>query len=102
MLATTRLKRDDVISRELQFPRGGGRQAQPDALPADTGEHLVADEIGVQAVYFSGAGAREFEEQGVDLGLAGGFGGVGSQRVSGGVGMKRAIGSLTPRSARPA
>ena len=75
-------KRGDVVSRELQFGRGGSRQAQPDPLAADAGEHLVADEIGVEAVYFSSAGAREFEEQSVDLRLAGGFGGVGIQVVS--------------------
>ncbi len=83
-------ERHDVISGELQFGRGGSRQAQADALATDAGEHLVADEIGIQAVYFSRTGAREFEKQGVDLRLAGGLG-IGSQRVSAGVGMKGAI-----------
>ena len=88
------LKWDDVIPRELQFGRGGGRQAQADALATDAGEHLVADEIGVEAVYFSRTRAREFEEQSVDLRLAGGFG-ISIQRVSGGIGMKGAIKSLS-------
>jgi hypothetical protein len=74
-----RLKRDNIVSRELQFRCNGGRQPQPHSFTADAGEHLVADEISVQAVKFSGAGPREFEKQGVDLGLAIGCGGVGGQ-----------------------
>ncbi len=92
-------KRHDVISRELQFGCSPGRQPQPDALAADAAEHLVVHEIGVQAVYSSRTGAREFEKQSVDLRLAGGLGGVGVQRVSVGVGMKREIKSYTPRPA---
>ena len=85
----TRRKRHDVISRELQFGRAGSGQAQSNALATDAREHLVADEVGVQAVYFSRTGAREFEKQSVDLCLAEGLDGIGSQRESGWVGMKR-------------
>ena len=98
----TGLKRDDVISGELQFRRRGSRQAQPYALAIDAGEHLVADEISVKAVYFSCTGARELEKQSVDLRLAAGLGGIGIQRVSVGVGMKRAIKSYTRSPGLPA
>jgi hypothetical protein len=40
----------------------------------DAGEHLVADEVGVEAVDFSGAHARQLEQQRVDLCLAAGVG----------------------------
>ena len=66
---TAGLKRDDVVPRELQFGRGGNGQAQSDAVAADAGEHLVADEVGVKAVDFSCADARELEKQSVDLRL---------------------------------
>ena len=46
-------KGHNVISRELQFCRPGGRQAQSDTVATDAGEHLVADEISVKTVYFS-------------------------------------------------
>ena len=70
---TAGLKRDDVAPRELQFGRGGGGQAQSDAATADAGEHLVADEVGIEAADFSCANAREFEKQGVNQCLATGF-----------------------------
>jgi hypothetical protein len=94
-------KRDDVISGELQFGRRGHRQTQADALPVDAGEHLVAHEIGVEAVYFSCTGTGEFEEQSVDLRLAEGLGGIGIQRVFVGVGIKGEIKSHTRSPARP-
>ena len=73
-------KGHNVISRELQFRRPGSRQAQSDTIATDASEHLVADKIGVKPVYFSRTGTRELEQQGVDLRLAAGFGGVGLQR----------------------
>ena len=48
----TRLKRHDVISGELQFGRRGHRQTQADAIATDAREHLVAYEVGIEAVYF--------------------------------------------------
>ena len=56
--------------------------ALPISLATDAGKHLVAHEIGVEAVYFSCTGAREFEKQSVDLRLAARLGGIGVQRVS--------------------
>src|SRR2546421_11097708 len=65
-----RLKRHDVVAREVQFPRHGHGEAQSDAVAADAGEHPVADEIGVQALELSRADPRELEQYGVDLALA--------------------------------
>jgi hypothetical protein len=70
---TTRLKWHHVISRELQLGRCGNRQAQTYAFAADAGKHLVADEICIQAIYFSAARAGKFQQQGVNLCLAGNF-----------------------------
>ena len=85
------MKRDDVAPRELQFGRGGGGQAQPDAAAADAGEHLVADEVGIKAADFSCANAREFEKQGVDHCLATGFGCISIQGGSAKVSLKKDI-----------
>ena len=52
-------ERDDVVPRELQLGRRGYGQAQSDTVAADAGEHLVADEIGIQAVDLSCDDARE-------------------------------------------
>ena len=46
-------KGHNVISRELQLRRPGSGKAQSDTIATDACEHLVADEIGVKAVYFS-------------------------------------------------
>lgn len=73
------LKRNDVVPRELQFGRSGHGQAHSDAVAADAGEHPVADEIGVKAIDFPRADTRELEKQSVDLRLAAGLWGFGSQ-----------------------
>src|SRR6266850_7582913 len=78
-----RLKRDDVVPRELQLGRGSNGQAQSDAAAADAGEHLVADEVGVEAVDLSCADAREFEKHSVDLCLTAGLGCIGIHGNSG-------------------
>src|SRR5438067_3995175 len=67
-----RLKRHDVVARELQLSRRGRRQAQADTGAADAGEHAVADKIGVQALDLSRADAGQLEEHGVDLRLTAG------------------------------
>lgn len=56
-----RLKLGDVGSGKLQFRRGGSGEAQPHTAVADAGEHLVANKISIQAVYFPGANARQLE-----------------------------------------
>ena len=63
----------------MQFCRHGGRQTQADALAADTREHFVADEVGVESVYFSGADTGEFKQQRIDLRLGAGVGGINTQ-----------------------
>src|SRR5690348_6150352 len=57
-----RLKRTDVLARELQLSRRRRRQAQADTRAADAGEHAVAHEIGVQPLDLSRADARQLEE----------------------------------------
>jgi hypothetical protein len=75
------LKRNHVIPGEVQFGCRGRGQTQADAVATDAGKHFVADEVGVEAVYFSGTGAWEFKEQGVELCLAAGGRGIGIQLV---------------------
>ena len=79
---TAGLKRDNIVPRELQLRRRGNRQTQSNAVAANAGEHLVADEVGVKAVDFSCAGAWEREKESVDLRFAIEIRFVGSQRKS--------------------
>src|SRR5574338_167879 len=74
---TAGLERGDVLPGKLQLGRDGDGQAQAHAVGADAGEHLVADEIGVQPADLPGADARELEEHCVDLCLAAGLGCLG-------------------------
>jgi hypothetical protein len=69
------LKRNDVAPGKPQLGDGGGGQPKSDAVAADAGEHLVADEVSVEAVDCSGADAGEFEKQSIDLRFGTGFGG---------------------------
>src|SRR5256885_1608939 len=70
-------KRHDVVPRKMQLGSGGGGQAQSDAGAADAGEHLVTDEIRVEAVDLARADSWELEQQSVDLCLAIRLGGIG-------------------------
>ena len=75
----------------MQFGRGGSRQAQSDAVAADAGEHLIADEAGVKAVDLPCADTRKFEKQSVKLRLAARISGINTQSVSVAVVMNRGM-----------
>ncbi len=73
------LKRDDVVSRELELRRGGNGQSQSNPFAANAGKHPIGDEIGVEAADRFRGDARQFEKQSVELRLAAELGCVGGQ-----------------------
>jgi len=56
---TTGLKWNDVVPRKLQFRRSGDRQPQSNPVAANASEHLVSDEVSVEAVDRSRADAGQ-------------------------------------------
>lgn len=93
---TAGLERGDVLPGKLQLGRDGDGQAQAHAVGADAGEHLVADEIGVQPADLPGADARELEQHCVDPCLAAGLGCLGFHGRRVWVVLHRKIESQTP------
>ena len=76
---TSGLKWNDVVSRKLQFRGSRDRQPQSNPVAANASEHLVSDEVGVEAIDRSRTNTGQRKKQSVKPCLAAGLGCVDRQ-----------------------